>query len=147
MIRNILVPVDFSHCSKNALKVSIVVAKAFNAKIHMVNAVHVHTPHPDLVGGSIVEAIIMDYEVQVKEAFDELESELFELKEVPHEADRFLSYLTDAVYTETKKKKIDLIIMGTRKDHTDFEQFFGTPRHRCHEISYCSRNGHTGGVS
>lgn len=126
MIRNILVPVDFSHCSKNALRISIQIAKAFKAKIHMVNAVHVHAPHPDLAGGSIVEAIIMDYEEQVKEAFEELESDLFELKEVPHEADRFLSYLTDAVYTETKKKKIDLIIMGTRKDHTGFEQFFGT---------------------
>ncbi len=126
MIRNILIPVDFSDCSKNALKIAIKIAKAYNAKIHLLNAVHVHANHPDLVGGSIVESVIMDYEEHVKKSFGELETEIFELKDVPHEAERFLSYLTDAVYTETKRKSIDLIVMGTRSEHSGFEQMFGS---------------------
>jgi nucleotide-binding universal stress UspA family protein len=125
-IKNILVPVDFSQCSKDALKVAIGFAKKFDAKIHMVNAVHIHTPHPDIVGGSLIESITMDYENQVKESFEELESEIIELKEVPHEADRFISYLTDAIYSESEVKNIDLIIMGTRASHDKIEHLIGT---------------------
>ena len=125
-IKNILVPIDFSSCSKNALKVAIDLAKAFNAKIHMVNAVHVHTPHPDVVGGSLIESIVSDYEQQVKESFDKLEKEIIELQEVPHEADRFVAYLTDAIYSESKAKKIDLIVMGTREKHDKLDQIIGS---------------------
>lgn len=125
-IKNILVPVDFSNCSKNALRIAIGVAKDFKAKIHMVNAVHIHTPHPDLIGGSLIDSITMDYENQVKESFEELEKEIIELKEVPHEADRFISYLTDAIYTESETKNIDLIIMGTRAKHDKIEHLIGT---------------------
>lgn len=125
-IENILVPVDFSACSKNALRIAIAMAKGFGAKIHMVNAVHVHTPHPDLVGGSLVDSIMMDYENQIKDSFKELESEIIELKDVPHEADRFISYLTDAIYSESKAKDIDLIVMGTRDKHDSIEHLIGT---------------------
>ncbi len=68
-IKNILVPIDFSECSKNALKIAIGLAKDFGAKIHMVNAVHVHHPHPDFIGGSLMDSIMADYENQVKREF------------------------------------------------------------------------------
>lgn len=125
-IKNILVPVDFSACSKNALKYAIQIAKTFDAKIHMVNAVHVHHPHPDFIGGGLVDAIISDYENQVQDSFAELESEIIELQDVPHEADRFISYLTDAIYTETQSKEIDLIVMGTRASHDKIEHIIGS---------------------
>lgn len=125
-IKNILVPIDFSKCSKNALKVAIGLAKRFDAKIHMVNAVHIHTPHPDLVGGTLIESITKDYENQVKESFEELEKEIIELKDVPHEADRFISYLTDAINSEAESKNIDLIVMGTRSNHDKLEHLIGT---------------------
>lgn len=91
----------------------------------MVNAVHVHSPHPEISGG-IIEEIVSDYESQVQDSFKELESELIELKEVPHEADRFIAYLTDAIYTETISKDIDLIVMGTRAKHESMEHLLGT---------------------
>jgi len=122
-IKNILIPVDFSESSKNALKAGIVIAKKADAKIHMVNAVHIHASMPD---GHLIEAIVGDYEEQVKQSFDELESEVIELKDVPHEDDRFVSYLSDAIYSETKQKGIDLIVMGTRSQHTLGERLLGT---------------------
>jgi nucleotide-binding universal stress UspA family protein len=125
-IKNILVPIDFSECSKNALKIAISLAKDFGAKIHMVNAVHVHHPHPDFIGGSLMDSIMADYENQVKESFEELESEIIELNDVPHEADRFISYLTDAIYSESERKNIDLIVMGTRAHHDKIEHLIGT---------------------
>lgn len=125
-VKNILVPVDFSVCSKNALKVAIKLAKSLNAKIHMVNAVHIHHSHSDFVGGNLIDSIMMDYETQVKQSFSELESEIIELSEVPHEADRFISYLTDAIYSESEQKDIDLIVMGTRAEHDKIEHLIGT---------------------
>ncbi len=125
-INHILVPIDFSESSKNALKSAIKIAKKAEAKITMVNAVHMHTPLPHLKGGSLMQQFIADYEWQVKESFNELESEVVELKEVPHEEERFLSYLTDAIYTETQTKDIDLIVMGTRSQHTIGERLLGS---------------------
>lgn len=124
-ISNILVPVDFSKCAKNALRAAIVIAKKSNAKIIMLNAVHVHSPHPEITGG-LIEEIVADYEDQVKQSFQELESEIIELKDVPHETDRFIAYLTDAIYTETQNKPIDLIVMGTRAEHSEMEHLLGT---------------------
>lgn len=125
-LKNILVPVDFSKCSKNALRIAIKIAKKADAKIHMVNAVHVHAPHPNFAGENMIEGVIKDYETQVKQSFQELESEIIELKDVPHDADRFLSYLTDAIFSECTHKDIDLIVMGTRSDHDKVEQLVGT---------------------
>jgi len=125
-IKNILVPVDFSASSKNALKAAIKVAKKASAKIHMVNAVHIHTPLPHLRGGSLVQEVVADYEEQVKAAFEKLESEIIELKDVPHDTDRFVAYLTDAIYSEVEKKDIDLVVMGTRAQHTMGERLLGS---------------------
>lgn len=125
-IDNILVPIDFSSCSKNALKIAIDLAKKFEAKIHMINAVHIHQPHPDFMGGSLVDSIMVDYENQVKESFKELESEMIELADVPHESEQFISYLTDAIFLESEQKNIDLIVMGTRANHDRLEHLIGT---------------------
>lgn len=125
-IKNILVPVDFSACSKNALQEAIQLAKKVNAKIHMVNAVHIHTPQPNYSSAAILDTLFADYEAQVRQSFEELESEMIELKDIPHESDRFLSYLTDAIRAELTTKNIDLIIMGTRKRHESIDYFLGS---------------------
>lgn len=125
-LENILVPVDFSLCSKNALKVAIDLAKKTGAKIHMINAVFLHAPHPDISGGGLIHTILSDYENQVKESFDELKSELIELKEVPNETEQFIAALVDAIFSATQKHDIDLIVMGTRSEHTKIEHFLGS---------------------
>ncbi len=125
-VKNILVPVDFSDCSKNALRIAIDIAKRSGAKIHMLNAIHIHSTHPDVSGGGLISALISDYESQVKKSFEDLESDLIELNDVPHEADRFISFFVDAIYSETKNKNIDLVVMGTREAHSNIEQFLGS---------------------
>jgi nucleotide-binding universal stress UspA family protein len=125
-IKNILVPVDFSESSKNALRIAIGLAKMNNACVHMINAVHIHAPHPDVTGGSLIESIINDYETQVQQSFDELEKEIVELNEVEHDSEKFVSYLTDAIYTCIKKQNIDLVVMGTRQQHEEIEHLLGT---------------------
>ena len=125
-INHILVPIDFSESSKNALQAAIGIAKKSKAKITLVNSVHVHTPLPHLKGGNLIEAVVSDYEHQVQEAFHDLETEMVELNDVPHEFDRFVAYLTDAIFSETETRKIDLIVMGTRAEHTIGERILGS---------------------
>ncbi len=125
-IKHILVPIDFSESSKNALKAAIRIAKRSDARITLVNAVHVHTPLPHLKGGKLVEAVLADYEYQVRESFHELESEIVELKDVPHDEDRFIAYLTDAIFTETQTRSIDLIVMGARSELSMGERLLGS---------------------
>ena len=125
-INHILVPIDFSESSKNALQAAIGIAKKAGAKITLVNSVHVHTPLPHLKGGNLIEAVVSDYEHQVQEAFHDLETEMVELNDVPHEFDRFVAYLTDAIYSETETRDIDLIVMGTRAEHTLGERILGS---------------------
>ncbi len=125
-INNILVPVDFSDCSKNALRIAIDLAKKCGAKIHMVNSIHIHAPHPDISGGTLINSLLTDYEDQIQKSFNSLESEMIELKNVPHESDRFIAYLVDAIFSETQRKDIDLIVMGTRSDHSNVEKFLGS---------------------
>lgn len=125
-INHILVPIDFSESSKNALQAAICIAKKASAKITLVNSVHVHTPLPHLKGGNLIEAVVSDYEHQVQEAFHDLETEIVELNEVPHEFDRFVAYLTDAIFSETETRDIDLIVMGTRAEHTLGERVLGS---------------------
>jgi len=135
--KNILVPVDFSKCSILALKVAIGIAKLTQSKLHLVNAVHIHAPQPDLIGGSLMESVISDYESQVKESYAELEKEVVELKDVPHENDQFLAYLTDAIFAEVENKKIDMIIMGTRENHETIEHLTGTNTSDVIEMASC----------
>jgi len=125
-INNILVPIDFSECSKKALKVAIRLAKEWGSKIHMINAVHIHVPHSDIGAGTFIEPIIADYEEQVQNSFQELEKEIIELKDVPHDSEKFVSYLTDAIYSASKETDADLIVMGTRANHEKIDHLLGT---------------------
>ena len=134
-VKNILVPVDFSACSKNALKIAIQLARKCGAKIHLVNAVHIHAPHPDYSGGVILDSILTDYEAQVQQSFDELESEIVELKDIPHESDKFVAYLTDAIQAMATSRNIDLVVMGTRQDHSQLDHLEGTHASDVIEIS------------
>ncbi|MFT6865507.1 MAG: nucleotide-binding universal stress UspA family protein [Cyclobacteriaceae bacterium] len=124
--KNILVPIDFSDCSKNALRVAIDLAKKFDSKIYLVNAVHLHSLNGDIIGGRMLETIMAEYEAQVKQSFEVLEQEVIELSDVPHKADRFLSYLIDAIYSECVAKNIDLVVMGTRAEHDKIEHLLGS---------------------
>lgn len=125
-INHLLVPLDFSESSKNALKAAIGIAQRAGAKITLVNAIHLHTPIPHLKGATFIEAVLADHEQKIKEAFEGLESEFVELKNVPHESDRFVAYLMDAVYTETHTRDIDLIVMGTRAEKSPGERLVGS---------------------
>lgn len=126
-INNILVPIDFSKCSKNALKIAIGLAKSNNAKLHLVNAIHIPTPHVDVTGGfPHVEPILKDYEKKVEKEFEELKKEFVQLKDVEYDTKKYISMVSDAIYTCMENQAIDLIVMGTKGSHSTLEKLLGS---------------------
>lgn len=127
-INKILVPVDFSPCSINALKIAVDIAKSQRAGIEVVNAFHMPAyPHADVVAAdTIVQPILHEYEDQVEEQFDKLLIQVPGLKDVQFDTRKFVSPTKDAIYTCVERDDIDLIVMGTKGSHDRLEKLVGT---------------------
>lgn len=127
-IKKILVPVDFSPCSVNALKIAVEIAKGQLASIEVVNAFHMPAyPHADVVAANtIIEPILQDYEDQIEEQFDALTDKVPGLKSVGFSTRKFVSPTKDAIYTCIEKDGIDLIVMGTKGSHDTLEKLVGS---------------------
>lgn len=113
MIKNILVPTDFSKCAMNAAKVAATIAKKLNAKLHFIH---------------VIEVPVVTYDVGMVN-FESLPQAMF-MKDIANKnmtqllGEDFLSGLAvswsleyDAIYKRinqrVEKEKIDLIVMGS----------------------------------
>ncbi len=124
-IKNILVPTDFSPCSKNAVRIAVDLCQKFGAKLHLINAIHVPTPHMDIGGQAMIEPMLEEYEEEINQKFEALDDEIPGLREVKHDHQAFISFTIDAIYTAMETKKIDLIVMGTKGSHDTLEKLLG----------------------
>jgi nucleotide-binding universal stress UspA family protein len=124
-IKNILVPTDFSPCSKNAVRIAVDLSKKLGAKIHLINAIHVPTPHMDIGGQAMIEPMLEEYEEEIDKKFDALDEEIPGLKDVKHDHRAYISFTIDAIYTAMETKKIDMIVMGTKGSHDTLEKLLG----------------------
>ncbi len=124
-IKNILVPTDFSPCSKNAIRIAVDLCKRTGASIHLVNAIHVPTPHIDMGGEALIEPVLQGYEDEVERKFLELDKEIPGLKDVKHDHRSFVSFTIDAIYTAIETRHIDLVVMGTKGSHDRLEKMLG----------------------
>lgn len=125
-LKNILVPVDFSNCSKNALKIGIDLAKKHNSTLHLVNAIHIPAPQVDVTGGHVmVEPVFEDYEKRAAHEFEQLKKEFEQLNEVSHQTHTLISIVSEAVRTCIDDKSIDFIVMGTKGNHSTLEKLIG----------------------
>ena len=115
-IKNILVPTDFSPCSKNAVRIAVDLSKKLGAKIHLINAIHVPTPHMDIGGQAMIEPMLEEYEEEIDKKFDALDEEIPGLKDVKHDHRAYVSFTIE---------KIDMIVMGTKGSHDTLEKLLG----------------------
>jgi nucleotide-binding universal stress UspA family protein len=125
-IRNILVPIDFSDCSKNALKVAIMLAKKWSANLHLVNAMSIPVGH--VTAGSYVhiEPYIQDQEAATKKYFEELQKEIPEIRSVAYHIRQHISSIPEAIHAEIASKAIDVVVMGTKSSHGLLERILGS---------------------
>ncbi|MFN0158591.1 MAG: universal stress protein [Bacteroidota bacterium] len=137
MISRILVPMDFSAHSKNALKYAISMAEQFNAALYLVYIVEPTVYPADLGFGQVVIPGIED-ELREKGA-----AELQELieNEIHGRVKASSSVRTgkphQEILVEAKEKKIDLIIIATH-GHTGVENMlFGSTAARVIRTAIC----------
>ncbi|MCG8319577.1 MAG: universal stress protein [Cytophagales bacterium] len=112
-INNILVPIDFSECSLNALRYALTMAKDFKAKITVINGYKIPIPAAD-INYTFDPSIYDDYEKEMKEKFSLLPGKIPELNMVEVEYKVEMAFPVEAVEQEISEKRIDLVVMGTK---------------------------------
>jgi nucleotide-binding universal stress UspA family protein len=124
-MKSILVPVDFSFCSKNALKIAIQIAKKWDSKVKIIHTTYVPTPYVNM-GEAIVEPVASGYRDEIDRAFKSLEIDIPGLKEINYETHEFSTTLIDAIAGISQSGEIQLIVMGTKGAHDAIERLLGS---------------------
>ncbi len=121
-MNKIIVPIDFSKCSVDALKFAAVIAKKVNGKIHMINVIqrsHVFIPGSD---PPVIPTVTQNFEYkfyenlkkEVTEKFLKLQKALY-LKNIEVDFKIVISFnVYEAICEYAKAKKAALIIIGSR---------------------------------
>lgn len=122
-INNILVPMDFSKCSKNALKVAIQLAEKWKCQLRIMHSTFLPSATVG-VGDAMVQPVASSYD-NYDDPFGELESEFPALKTISYTTKEYHSVVTDAIYTEIEGNDVDLVVMGTKGSHDILEKLIG----------------------
>ncbi len=118
MIKNILVPYEGSPMSKKALELGKEIARNFNADLNLLMVVPLYYPISDSMYGGVM---VTNYQKIVKELTTQGEKDLSKVTEKCREEGVKASYkiihddVSNAILKYSKKNKIDLIIMGSRR--------------------------------
>lgn len=112
-LNKILVPLDFSDCSLNALDYALELSEVLGGKICVLHAYHVPYAFPE-GGNAITDDTLRAIENNVEEEFRELRKRYNSSLEKFCDFKKVASFGIDAINTELKKEEYDLIVMGTR---------------------------------
>lgn len=124
-MKKILVPMDFSHCAINALRIAKEIALQLHSTIEMVTSVHMPHLHAEAIGaGSLVQPMLADYHHQIDQNYKEL-YEKEGLNEVAFETKKFTTTVQNAIYSCVERGDIGLVVTGTRESHDVFERILG----------------------
>ena len=108
----ILVPVDFSECSLNALRVAIHIGKRTGGKLTILNSFN----DPIVYGGSSIgtsAGFLIESKEEIKKEFEALGHLMPELDEVAHEFILSPYGVEEAIHWHISSHKHDLVVMGT----------------------------------
>ena len=118
MIKNILVPYDGSPLSKKALDLAKDISRNFNADLKLFMVIPNYYPISDSVYSGTA---VMNYQRVVKSLTEQGEKEIQKITEKCREEGSKALYkivhddISNAILKESKRSKIDLIIMGSRR--------------------------------
>ncbi|MEM6524513.1 MAG: universal stress protein [Bacteroidota bacterium] len=115
MFSKILVPVDFSSCSKNALKLAIDFAAKNRTQLIILNVYSVTGTQ------SLSESAVKDNLIKNIKAY---ENEIPELSAIGYEFNVEFGLAADVIIE--KSTNFDLIIMGTRGEHDVIDKLIGS---------------------
>lgn len=121
-LNKILVPVDFSEPSRNALQYAIVLATKTNAEIHLLHVYHIPVVDPYMPGDTM-EALLDETRKAAEQSMREF------LNSAGYgriTSEVRMGFVSDDVVEVGADKKIDLIVMGTTGASGLREVFFGS---------------------
>lgn len=124
--KKILVPVDFSECSINALQYAVSLAKKMKGKIVLIHSINVPVTHGEIGAATIVSELSQGIEEDVNESFADLIKKVPTIREVPYDTIIKSSFITDAVHAVSQSTGIDMIVMGTKGAHGLEEMVMGS---------------------
>ena len=121
----ILVPIDFSDCALNALEYAISFAKATEGKLILLHAYHIPVPAAEAamtINTRLVDEFNKECDDKMKGLFERYPdlNHLVESKKIE------MAFATDAITSEIRDSKVDLIIMGTHGASNAFDEMVGS---------------------
>ena len=111
-IKKILVPVDFSDCSINALRFAIEAAQQLKARLHLFHAYHIPIPVAEMTLAMDAK-IVEDFQAKAEANYTELKKDIPSLLEVTDSFEIEFAFAIDAII-KREQQDIDLVIMGTK---------------------------------
>lgn len=109
----ILVPTDFSLCSKNALNFAVKIAKKLNAKLVLMHAFQVPVSSMDAGAEAYFSESITNIKDNIKREFDIFKETPPELKEVEHDIIIKHDLTKNAILSVCESLNCKIIVMGT----------------------------------
>lgn len=109
----ILVPTDFSLCSKNALTFAAKIAKKMNAKLILMHAFQVPVSSMDAGAEAYFSESMTNIQDQIKKEFDIFKETPPELKDVEHEILIKNDLTKNAILSTCESSGCKLVVMGT----------------------------------
>jgi len=112
-IQKILVPVDYSDCSKNALYSAIKLCNAFHAKLTLLHAFQVPAIPGEPGGAAIIQDISGEAEQDATQGMKQIIQDFPSLAHIEFNSTIIHAYPTEAIQTLIEKEEYDLVVMGT----------------------------------
>lgn len=124
-MKKILVPVDFSRCSANALIYAASIAEHLGAELSILHVYHVPVPATDL---PMIDVSITDME---KKSYEDMHKMISALQQeqkwkAPLLFQSRTGIASFEINSESEENDVDLIIMGMRGRTTVADKFFGS---------------------
>ena len=132
--KKILIPIDFSECSINALKYAINLAKSTEAKLALLHAYHVPIPMAE-AGLTIDPNLAEEFVQEGEEKMNKLFKQFPELDKLANSYSIKMAFASEAIVAHAEETNADLIIMGTHGASNAFDEMVGS--NTLHVIKKC----------
>jgi len=119
-INRILIPIDFSACSINALEYALLLSKFISAEIYILN---VHDTAIPMASDSILE---MNYEKNINKKYAQLKQNIPFLGNHHHELNIIKGDTIPTILETARKQRANLIVMGMQGAGNKIGQWLGS---------------------
>lgn len=124
--KHILVPIDFSANSINALKWAVEIGKRANAKLHLIHSFEHTATYAQVNYLAFMESIMDSTKKHLMKDLKALEASVEGLNELSTTYHVVFDYAIKGIKEYAIEKKIDLIIMGTRGNNDVTNKLIGS---------------------